>query len=108
MDNLLEKTKYEECEFIAKSSRGLKVHQSTQHRISQVDGANDQEENKSKQTQTDETCPFCQDIIESKEVHNVRGCCPKNKEAQTIHYLCGPRACWNNKPMLIQDLYLKC
>ena len=82
-DNLHEKTKCEECGFIAKSSRGQKFHESTQHRISQVDGANDQEDIKSKQTQTDETCSFCKDIIESKEVHNVSGFCPKKKEAQT-------------------------
>ena len=83
-DNLLEKTKCEECGFISKSSRGLKVHESTQHRISQVDGANDQEDTKSKQTQTDDACPFCKDLIESKEVHNVSRFCPKNKVAQTI------------------------
>ena len=83
-ENLQDQTKCEECGFIAKSSRGMKVHHSTQHRIPQVDCANDDEETKSKQTQTDETCPFCQDLIESKDVHNVSGFCPKNKEAQTI------------------------
>ena len=31
-DNLHEKAKCEECGFIAKSSCGLKVHESTQHR----------------------------------------------------------------------------
>lgn len=73
----------DECGFTAKSSRGLKVHKSTQHKIAQIDGAHDIEENNSRETQTDETCSFCQDFIESKDKHNEGGFCPKNKAAQT-------------------------
>ena len=45
---------------------------------------NNDEETNSKQVQTDDTCSYCQEFIESKEAHNVSGFCPNNKEAQTL------------------------
>ena len=75
----------EQCGFKSKSSRGLKVHIRTQHRISQIDGAADMfEENTSVGTQTEESCPYCRDEIESLQKHHVNGFCPKNIEAQRL------------------------
>ena len=83
-DNLQEENKCEECGFKAKNNCGLKMHISKQHVISQIDGANaDVEEVTSKETQTDESCHYCKDFIESLDKHNISGFCPKNKAAQT-------------------------
>ena len=61
------------------------MHIRTQHRISQIDGAYEiVEEGKSLGTQTEETCPYCRDTIESLEKHHVSGFCPKNIEAQRL------------------------
>ena len=80
-----ENTKCEQCGFNSKSGRGLKVHIRSQHRISQIDGADDIiDESKSIATQTEETCSYCKDEIESLEKHNVSGFCPKNNEAQRL------------------------
>ena len=47
------------CGFKSKSSRGLKAHIRTQHRISQIDGADDLiEESKSIRTQTEQSCDY--------------------------------------------------
>ena len=81
----IENTTCEQCGFKSKSSRGLKVHVRTQHRISQIDGSDDiVKESESLGTQTEETCDYCRDIIESLEKHHVSGFCPKNIEAQRL------------------------
>jgi RNA polymerase subunit RPABC4/transcription elongation factor Spt4 len=75
----------EQCGFKSKSSRGLKVHIRTQHRISQIDGADDIiEESTSGVTQTKEACPYCRDEKQSLQKQNVNGFCPKNIEAQRL------------------------
>ena len=84
-DFISESTTCEQCGFKSKCSRGLKVHIRTKHRISQIDGADDLlEESQSIGTQTEETCDYCRDIIESLEKHHVSGFCPKNIEAQRL------------------------
>ena len=86
-DIINENTTCEHCGFKSKSSRGLKVHIRTQHRISQIDGADDIiEESKSLGTQTEQTCDYCRDIIESLDKHYISGFCPKNIEAQRIAF----------------------
>ena len=84
-DFISESTTCEQCGFKSKCSRRLKVHIRTKHRISQIDGADDLlEESQSIGTQTEETCDYCRDIIESLEKHHVSGFCPKNIEAQRL------------------------
>ena len=83
-ETIQEDTQCEECGFKAKSNRGLKMHKSKQHVISQIDGTTDEVvEIISKETQTDESCHYCKDFIESLDKHNISGFCPKNKAAQT-------------------------
>ena len=59
-DLIHENTKCEQCGFNFKSSCGLKVYIPTQHRISQIDGASDIEENKFIGTQTEKNMSFLQ------------------------------------------------
>ena len=75
----------EQSGFKSKSSRGLKVHIWTQHRIYQIEGASDTiEESTFVGTQTKESCPYCRDEIKSLQKHHVNGFCPKNIEAQRL------------------------
>jgi hypothetical protein len=83
-DDLNAQTKCEQCVYKSKSIRGLKMHVSKHHKITQIDGKTDHdEEETSIGTQTEETSPFCKEVIKSLEKHYVSGHCTKNRAAQT-------------------------
>ena len=81
----------DQCEHRTKTEGGMKQHKRRKHDVAQLDGNNSISEDtihevivvNSKGTQTDETCHYCKDSIESLEKHNVSGHCPKNTAAQT-------------------------
>ena len=83
-EKIQENTRCEECGFKAKSNCGLMMHKTKQHIFSQIDGAyHEVVETISKETQTDESCHYCKEFIESLDIHNISVCFPKNKAAET-------------------------
>ena len=80
MDNL-DNTKCDQCDFISKSSNGLKIHTRNRHRISQIDGHNeDSESEEIIEKELSFNCDDCE--CTSKEEPDLR--CHAEKE----HFQC--------------------
>ena len=80
MDNL-DNTKCDQCDFISKSSNGLKIHTRNRHRISQIDGHNeDSESEEIIEKELSFNCDDCE--YTSKEEPDLR--CHAEKE----HFKC--------------------